>query len=102
MNLKKLLAVLSLSTVLIVTAPTAPASASADGKELGDDVSIILDLILFRPLGLVATIGGTVTYVVSLPISLPTQSASKTFNALVVGPARYTFVRSLGDEYVPW
>jgi hypothetical protein len=102
MNLKKLLSALSLSLILIATAPSAPASASTDGKELGDDIAIIVDLILFRPLGLATTVAGTVAYVASLPISLPTQSAGKTFNAFVVGPARYTFVRPLGDEYVPW
>lgn len=89
-----------MSTVLIIAVPAAP--ASDDGKELGDDIAIVMDLAFFRPLGLVATIGGTVVYVASLPISLPTQSAGKTFNAFVVGPARYTFVRRLGDEYVPW
>jgi len=102
MNYKNLLPALGLSLLLIATAPMASANASSDGKELGDDISIIIDLVLFRPIGLVTTIGGTVAYVASLPISLPTQSAGKTFNALVVGPARYTFIRPLGDEYVPW
>jgi len=102
MILKKILAALGLSLLLATTAPAALANASADGKELGDDISIVLDLVLLRPIGLVTTIGGTVAYVVSLPISLPTQSAGKTFNALVVGPARYTFLRPLGDEYIPW
>ena len=76
----------------------APSLADTTGKEEGDDVSVALDLALLRPVGFVATILGTAAFVVSLPISLPTGSAGKTFNALVKEPAKYTFVRQLGEE----
>jgi len=102
MILKKLFSIAVVCAMLTATAPAALASASSDGRELGDDTAILLDLVLFRPLGLVTTVGGIAAFVVSLPISLPTLSAGKTYNALVIGPARYTFVRPLGDEYVPW
>lgn len=94
---KKLVTALSIALFLTVSAP-GTVLANENGTESGDDAAIVLDLILLRPIGLVATVVGTLFFVGSLPISLPTLSVGKTFNALVAAPAKYTFVRELGGE----
>lgn len=96
-SLKTLITSLSLAIILVVSVP-GTALASESGNEIGDDVGIILDLVILRPVGVVATVGGFVIFVGSLPISLPTGSVRKTFNALVSRPAIYTFWRTLGEE----
>ena len=65
-----------------------------------EDVSaeeIIVDGLLLRPSGIVATIAGTAVFVVTLPFSIPTKSVDKAAQKLVVDPAKYTFVRPLGQ-----
>lgn len=96
-SLKALITSLSLAVFLAVSLPGA-ALANESGTESGDDVAIILDLVILRPVGLVATVAGVIIFVGSLPISLPTWSVGKAFNALVARPAVYTFWRDLGDE----
>lgn len=93
---RKFLASLLLAAFLVSVAP-APVQASTPETD-GDDVAIIFDLLILRPVGLVATVAGTVIFIGSLPISLPTLSVGKSFNALVKEPAKYTFWRTLGDE----
>jgi hypothetical protein len=64
-----------------------------------EDVSaeeIIVDGLLLRPSGIVATVVGTAVFVVTLPFSIPTKSVDKAAQKLIVDPARYTFVRPLG------
>ena len=58
--------------------------------------SMALDALLIRPASLVATVVGTVTYVVTLPFSALGGNAGEAGNALVLEPAKYTFVRPLG------
>ena len=70
---------------------------SAQAYEEGDDAAIMLDLLVLRPAGFLATVGGTVIFVASLPISLSTWSLGKSFNAFVKRPVVYTFVRDLGE-----
>lgn len=96
-SLKLLITSLSLAVFLTVSVPNT-AFANEAGTEDGDDASIILDLLILRPVGLVATVGGVIIFVGSLPISLPTWSVGKTFRALVARPAVYTFWRTLGEE----
>jgi hypothetical protein len=96
-SLKLLITSLSFAVFLAISMPNV-SLASESGNEIGDDVSIILDLLILRPVGLVATVGGTVIFIGSLPISLPTWSVKKAFNALVARPAVYTFWRTLGEE----
>lgn len=60
--------------------------------------AMAFDLLIVRPLGLVATVLGTGLFVVQLPLSIvqgvpPADPARK----LIVEPARYTFGRPLGD-----
>lgn len=59
--------------------------------------SMVLDLVLLRPLGLVATVAGGAIYIVSLPFSLAGGNARQAGQRLVSEPARFTFVRPLGD-----
>lgn len=95
--LKKLFTTLSLAMFLAVSAPS-PAMAYENGPESGQDASIILDLVVLRPVGFLATAAGLVIFVGSLPISIPTLSVGKAFDSLVKAPAHYTFVRELGAE----
>jgi hypothetical protein len=65
-----------------------------------EDVSaeaIIVDGLLLRPSGIVATVFGTAVFVVTLPFSIPTKSVDKAAQKLIVDPAKYTFVRPLGQ-----
>ncbi len=96
-TLKALITSLSLAVFLTVSLPGA-ALANERGTESGDDAAIILDLVILRPVGLVATVAGVIIFVPSLLISLPTGSVGKSFNALVARPASYTFWRTLGEE----
>ena len=54
------------------------------------------DLIIARPLGMVITAVGTAAFVASLPFSAAGGNVSQAADALVIGPARETFVRCLG------
>ncbi len=96
-SLKFLITSLSLAVFLTVSLPNT-ALANEAGTESGDDVSILLDLFILRPVGVVATVAGVIIFVPSLLIALPTGSVKKTFNALVAKPAVYTFWRTLGEE----
>lgn len=95
--MKKLFSTLTLAAFLLLSAPNM-AVANDQGTERGDDVTIAFDLLFLRPLGFLATGVGVVVFVGSLPISIPTLSVQKAFNALVVNPAQYTFVRQLGAD----
>jgi len=97
LSLKSLITSLSLAIFLAISLP-GTALANESGTESGDDAAIIFDLVILRPAGLVATVGGSVIFIVALPFSLITGSVGKTFNALVASPAEYTFYRTMGNE----
>ena len=91
-KLSKLMMVFSLALVLM--APQIGYSQAVD--EDPSAVAMAGDLIIARPLLLVATVLGTGLYVVSLPFSLAGGNAAEAGETLVVGPAKATFVRCLG------
>jgi hypothetical protein len=73
---------------------------SYETEEMAADVSaedILVDTLLLRPIGIVATLVGVAAFIVALPFSLPTRSTDKVAQKLVVAPAQYTFVRPLGQ-----
>jgi hypothetical protein len=57
---------------------------------------VAVDAILGRPLGLATTIAGTAVFLVTLPMSLPSESTAEAAWGLVGRPAGWTFVRPLG------
>jgi len=85
-----------LALALVVT----PLSAAAQPDEsvTGDRAAdMVLDAVVMRPLGLVATVLGAALTVVALPFTIPSGSVEASAHELIVRPAEYTFKRPLGD-----
>lgn len=65
----------------------------------------LVDVIIYRPLGLIATLVGSAVFVGISPltalaaISRPHDAFEKTAQLLIVNPANYTFDRPLGVYY---
>jgi len=55
------------------------------------------DLVVLRPLGILATAVGSVVYMISLPFSMLGGNQEEAYQQLVLDPARYTFQRPLGE-----
>jgi hypothetical protein len=75
--------------------PGAVQVAAGAERELGA-AGMIIDGLVVRPLGLVATILGSVAFVVTLPFSALGGNVDQAREKLVTGPADYTFRRCLG------
>ena len=78
------------------------AAAPASDDPFGPDTAptgeqMALDLIIVRPLSLVGTVLGTAVFVVALPFNALTLNFSDPARRLILEPAKYTFVRPLGD-----
>ena len=58
--------------------------------------TMLADTVMVRPLTLVGTAVGAVTFVVTLPFSALGGNIGEAGRILVVDPAKYTFVRPLG------
>jgi hypothetical protein len=58
----------------------------------------IIDLVLARPLGVVAGIFGTGVFILSLPFTIPTGSVDDAAQMFVVKPFNFSFVRKFPDE----
>jgi hypothetical protein len=96
MNALKLLAVAAL-----MAATSTVAQAQAYGESIDESPSataMAFDLLIVRPLGLVATVGGMALFIAQLPLAVIQLDVPDVPNKkLVVEPARYTFVRPLGE-----
>ncbi|MGH8728248.1 MAG: hypothetical protein ACREV9_08840 [Burkholderiales bacterium] len=102
MSFKKLFVVLIAAFSLAL-----PVHATHEAPQAGQDPyepeappsgsSMLVDIVIARPLGLLATVVGAAAWVVSLPFSLPSGSADEAAEALIKEPAAYTFKRPLGE-----
>jgi hypothetical protein len=59
---------------------------------------VAVDGLIGRPLGLATTIAGTAAFLVTLPMSIPSESTAEAAWGFVGRPAGWTFVRPLGRE----
>jgi len=85
--------------VILVVYPLSAFAATAQespnkGKPSAEAMGV--DLLLARPIGLVATVGGTVLFLVSLPFSALGGNTDEAWNKLVADPSAFTFHRPLG------
>jgi hypothetical protein len=58
----------------------------------------LMDLLIARPIGVVAAAAGTAIFIVTLPFTLPTRSVDDSFNMFVAEPWKFSFVRDFPDE----
>src|SRR6266436_10313616 len=86
-----------LITALCLTAFCLAGTNSTFARTKVDPAMVVADAVVVRPLCFVATVIGSVFFVVSLPIAATSRSVRRAANALVVGPAKATFTRPLGD-----
>jgi hypothetical protein len=85
------------SLVILSFSVTFFSNGGAQEKVTNDELNMI-DLLVARPLGILAAAGGTCVFVVSLPFTLPTRSVADSFNLFVVEPWKFSFVRDFPDE----
>ena len=87
--------ILALGSLSIATSASAGETYDFNQKPGGGDM--LLDMVFMRPLMLVGTAVGAVSFVVTLPFSALGGNVGEAGETLVMEPARYTFVRPLGD-----
>lgn len=92
----RLTSVVLVLTLALVAMPV-PAVAQSEPVTGDRATDMVLDVVVLRPLGLVATVLGTALTVVALPFTIPSGSVGASAHALIVRPAEYTFKRPLGD-----
>jgi hypothetical protein len=88
--------------LLILTFVMAPFGTSVLAREWSVDEkntagAMTADLVIVRPLGIVATILGCAVFVVSLPFSALGNNTKEASQKLVKDPVQFTFKRPLGD-----
>lgn len=94
---KRLVVSFLLTAVLVGSVPASAAGVSDEGvSDRPTPGSIILDAMIARPLGLVATAAGSALFVVTLPFSILGGNVGEVANNLVKKPAATTFTRCLG------
>ena len=86
-----------IASLILVTFTTTAMAETTSEFETVTAGSMTIDILLVRPLGIVATAVGTVVFVASLPFSLLGGNVGKAGKALVVEPFSFTFNRPLGD-----
>jgi hypothetical protein len=91
MNNKLLISGICVLAMLLST--SAPAFAAGDN----DAVSVAVDVVVARPVSFALTVVGSALFVVSLPVAITAGGVDKVAKTLVVGPAKDTFTRPLGD-----
>jgi hypothetical protein len=101
--MKKLISLFILLSVMCCSAV-----AHSQSVEKTDPGFVLLDVLLYRPVGLVVTVIGTAMFVGMSPLTAlasipePHDAFAKTGNILILAPAAYTFVRPIGDRDFPY
>ena len=85
-----------LTGMLAAALTMGPAPAFAAPEDEPGAGAMVADVVVGRPLGLLATVLGTGVFVVSLPFSALGGNVEQAADNLVVKPAEATFVRCLG------
>ena len=85
-------------TMALLSAVCVP-GAWAGERELRNPTvgNSFIDAIFYRPVGLVSIPVGAVLFVLTIPFSAIGGNVGNSFDNLVVTPAKFTFVRPLGD-----
>ena len=99
---RALISALVALTLSLAVAPTASASSIEDMDAVGH-VNPVLDVLLLRPLGIVATALGVGLFAVGLPILAITRPTDlgPPAEVLIMKPIQYTWIDPIGDHSGP-
>jgi hypothetical protein len=92
---------LLLLTVSLVIGSLYSPGWAADKLRRDDPVAqgwSLVDLFVARPLGIVAFVGGSAIFVVTLPFTLPSGSVGNAASMFIVQPLQFSFTREVPDE----
>jgi len=89
----KVLRALAITAALLICQPAWSAESNPHGPS---GLDMAADLIIGRPVLLATTIVGSAIWLVALPFSALGGNVEESTEALVIGPAKATFVRCLG------
>lgn len=84
------------------------AVAQPQSVKKADPGFVIMDILLYRPVGLLATVIGTVAFIGISPLTAlasipePHDAFTETGKILILAPAAYTFIRPVGDRDFPY
>lgn len=77
---------------------TSSAVASVDFEKKDPSAgAMVADFVLLRPFAIAALVAGSAIFVVTLPFSAIGKNVKAAARSLVVKPAKYAFVRPLGE-----
>ena len=98
----KNMAIKSVIIVMVTMLVTVPFCSAALAQEYFESEepgggAMTYDLVVVRPIGIIATLAGSVVFVLSLPFSLLGDNVDTAGEKLVKAPARFTFKRPLGE-----
>ncbi len=66
-----------------------------------EEIPPFIDVVILRPVGLVACVAGLAATVIALPFALPSGSMDKVTKALISEPFYFTFKRPIGQGTRP-
>lgn len=69
----------------------------AKDDPIADELNM-MDVLVARPIGVVAGIIGTGVFILSLPFTIPTGGVNEAAQTFVVKPFRFSFVRDFPDN----
>ena len=94
---KKTLILMTVASLLVIPFGSTAMAQEYFETEDPSGAAMIFDLVLVRPVGLVATAVGAVTFVLSWPFSALGGNSGEASEKLISEPAAYTFKRPLGE-----
>ena len=99
--MRRLLAVCLIAALVLIpfgfqaAAQTQPMKGYTEKDISGEKMA--LDLVLVRPVGILATVFGGAVFIVGRPFSALGGNTKDSYQQLIEAPATFTFVRPLGD-----
>ena len=89
----KVLRALAITAALLICQPAWSSESNPHGPS---GIDMAADLLIGRPVLLATTIVGSAVWLVALPFSALGGNVEESTEALVIGPAKATFIRCLG------
>ncbi len=95
----KVFSIFLMSVMLVGSVfPNAMAWEKWDPKDPITDEFKMLDILVVRPLGIVAGILGTGVFILSLPYTIPTKGVDEAVDTFIKRPFKFSFTRPCPDE----